>query len=123
MLVVEDETPLQRVITRILTSGGYHVIGAANRNEALNQFQRNCCDILLTDVIMPEMSGTQLASLLHQQRPDLPVVYMSGYSNGLLGTTHVLDEDIAFIEKPFTATELLTKVAEAWMTATYDASS
>jgi FixJ family two-component response regulator len=70
------------------------------------------CDLLLTDVIMPEMSGRRLADLLRQRRPDLPVLYMSGYSNGLLGTTNVLDHDIAFIEKPFTRQVLLLKVHE-----------
>ncbi|WP_240670560.1 hybrid sensor histidine kinase/response regulator [Actinoplanes solisilvae] len=114
VLVVEDEQPLRRVITRILTTGGYHVISAANGLEALDQFHRHGCDILLTDVIMPEMSGTQLARRLLEHRPDLPVVFMSGYSNGLLGTTHILDDDVSFVEKPFTANVLLTKVAEAW---------
>ena len=70
------------------------------------------CDLLLTDVIMPEMSGRRLADLLHERRADLPVLYMSGYSNGLLGTTNVLDQDIAFIEKPFTRQELLHKVGD-----------
>jgi FixJ family two-component response regulator len=59
---------------------------------------------------MPEMSGRRLADLLREQRPDLPVLYMSGYSNGLLGTTNVLDHDIAFIEKPFARDDLLRKV-------------
>jgi len=67
---------------------------------------------------MPEMSGTELADRLLDQSPDLPVVYMSGYSNGLLGTTHVLDEDVSFVEKPFTAHVLLTKLAEAWQSRT-----
>jgi two-component system, cell cycle sensor histidine kinase and response regulator CckA len=118
VLVVEDERALRRVITRILTTGGYHVISAADGLEALDQFRRHGCDILLTDVIMPEMSGTELADRLLDQSPDLPVVYMSGYSNGLLGTTHVLDEDVSFVEKPFTADVLLTKVAEAWHSRT-----
>jgi PAS domain S-box-containing protein len=114
VLVVEDEPALARVITRILTDGGYHVVTAANGAEALDLYEQHSCDALLTDVIMPEMSGRRLAELLHERRPDLPVLYMSGYSNGLLGTTHILDEDIAFIEKPFTASDLLHKVASAY---------
>nr|WP_296073334.1 ATP-binding protein [uncultured Actinoplanes sp.] len=117
VLLVEDEPALRRVITRILTNGGYHVVSAANGPEALELFDRHDVDILLTDVIMPEMSGTQLAHLLQSERPGLPVVYMSGYSNGLLGTTHVLDDDITFLEKPFTAAGLLAKVGEAWSPA------
>lgn len=112
VLVVEDEPALARVVTRILSNAGYHVITATGGPEALHLFTQHGCDVLLTDVIMPEMSGRRLAELLHEARPSLPVLYMSGYSNGLLGTTHVLDGDIAFIEKPFTGHELLHKLAE-----------
>ena len=59
---------------------------------------------------MPEMSGCRLAEVIHEERPDLPVLFMSGYSNGLLSITHILDDGIAFIEKPFTADGLLHKV-------------
>jgi two-component system cell cycle sensor histidine kinase/response regulator CckA len=113
VLVVEDEPDLARVVARIVTNSGYHVLVAANGAEALELHERHGCDMLLTDVIMPGMSGPQLAETLHQHNPQLPVVYMSGYSNGLLGTTHILDEDIAFIEKPFTAYDLLHKLASA----------
>jgi PAS domain S-box-containing protein len=114
VLVAEDEPALVRVIARILTNGGYHVLTAGNGPQALAMAQQHHCDLLLTDVIMPEMSGPRLAELLHTRNPDLPVLYMSGYSNGLLGTTHILDEDIAFIEKPFTADDLLRKLATTW---------
>jgi two-component system cell cycle sensor histidine kinase/response regulator CckA len=113
ILVVEDEPALARVITRIAAKAGYHVLAAADGAEALKLYTEHGCDLLLTDVIMPEMSGPRLTELLHEQNPDLPVVYMSGYSNGLLGETHVLDDDIAFIEKPFTACDLLHKIASA----------
>ncbi|WP_307797937.1 PAS domain S-box protein [Actinoplanes flavus] len=112
VLVVEDEPALARVVTRILAGAGYHVLTATDGRQALALFGQHDCDILLTDVIMPEMSGRRLAEIIHGTHPDLPVLYMSGYSNGLLGTTHVLDGDIAFIEKPFTANELLHKIAE-----------
>ncbi|GAB2584422.1 hypothetical protein Aab01nite_54180 [Paractinoplanes abujensis] len=113
VLVVEDEQALARVVTRILATGGYHVRAAGGGPEALRLYAEYGCDLLLTDVIMPEMSGPRLAALLHEQNPELPVVYMSGYSNGLLDKTHVLDEGITFVEKPFTAYELLQKVAAA----------
>ncbi|GAA4600877.1 PAS domain S-box-containing protein [Actinoplanes octamycinicus] len=111
VLVVEDEVALSRIITRILTENDYRVLTAADGTTALSMYRQHGCDLLLTDVIMPGMSGPRLAELLHEHRPDLPVIYMSGYSNGLLGTTHVLEEDIAFLEKPFTAADLLHKVA------------
>jgi CheY-like chemotaxis protein len=110
VLVVEDEPALGRIIARILTDGGYRVLTATSGPQALTLDQRQTCDLLLTDVIMPDMSGRRLAELLHRRRPGLPVLYMSGYSNGLLGTTQVLDDDVAFIEKPFTARRLLNKI-------------
>jgi two-component system cell cycle sensor histidine kinase/response regulator CckA len=112
VLVVEDEPALARVVARILTGAGYRVLSALNGPEALGLHAEHDCHLLLTDVIMPEMSGRRLADLLRQRRPDLPVLYMSGYSNGLLGTTNVLDHDIAFIEKPFARDDLLRKVHE-----------
>jgi two-component system cell cycle sensor histidine kinase/response regulator CckA len=112
VLVVEDEPALARVVTRILANGGYHVLTATGGPQALALFRQHGCDVLLTDVIMPEMSGRHLVEIIHEAAPALPVLYMSGYSNGLLGTTHVLDGDIAFIEKPFTAYDLLYKIAE-----------
>ncbi|MFI1995648.1 PAS domain S-box protein [Actinoplanes sp. NPDC020271] len=111
VLVVEDEPALARVVTRILTNAGYHVLTAADASEALGLYEQHGCDTLLTDVIMPGISGRRLAELLHERQPGLPVLYMSGYSNGLLGTTHILDEDLAFLEKPFTAADLLHELA------------
>jgi PAS domain S-box-containing protein len=110
VLVVEDEPALGRSVARILGGGGYRVLSADDGAQALELYAEHGCDLLLTDIVMPEMSGRRLADLLHQQRPELPVLYMSGYTNGLLGSARILDEGIAFIEKPFTAHHLLTQV-------------
>jgi CheY-like chemotaxis protein len=110
VLVVEDEVALARVVTRILTGAGYRVLVAGTGAEAYGLSADKGCDVLLTDVIMPEMSGPRLADLVHERSPGLPVLYMSGYSNGLLGTTRVLDPDIPLLEKPFTAHDLLHKL-------------
>jgi DNA-binding NtrC family response regulator len=75
------------------------------------------CDLLLSDVIMPEMSGRQVAELLQRRHPGLPVMYMSGYTSGLLDGAHILHEGIAFIEKPFTADLLLTDVSNLLLAA------
>ncbi|MEU4241681.1 ATP-binding protein [Actinoplanes sp. NPDC026619] len=120
VLVVEDEAPLARVVHRILTGNGYRVLAAATGAEGYQIFLARGCDALLTDVIMPEMSGPRLAELVHAQQPGLPVVYMSGYSNGLLGSARVLDPDIPFLEKPFTSNDLLHKLAEALSRAPSD---
>ncbi|MET3422526.1 PAS domain S-box-containing protein [Actinoplanes tereljensis] len=113
VLVVEDEAPLARVVHRILTGNGYRVLAASTGAEGLQLYLDKGCDALLTDVIMPEMSGPRLAELVHERQPGLPVVYMSGYSNGLLGSSGVLDSDIPFLEKPFASTDLLHKLHEA----------
>ncbi|GID28024.1 PAS domain-containing sensor histidine kinase [Paractinoplanes brasiliensis] len=119
VLVVEDEPALARVVGRIVGNGGYRALVAASGPEAVKLYEQHGCDLLLTDVIMPEMPGPRLAEILRQHDPDLPVVYMSGYSNGLLGKTHVLDEDITFLEKPFTAGDLLHKLASTRRTGTH----
>jgi two-component system cell cycle sensor histidine kinase/response regulator CckA len=110
ILVVEDEPELTRIITRILSNAGYQVVAAPSGPIALELFRRHRCDAVVTDVIMPEMSGRRLVELLHQQRPDLPALYMSGYSNGLLGAAGGLDDGVTFIEKPFTADDILNKL-------------
>ncbi|GAA3334765.1 PAS domain-containing sensor histidine kinase [Amorphoplanes nipponensis] len=118
VLVVEDEPALGRIIARILARADYRVLSATSGAQALELDAEHGCDLLLTDVIMPGMSGPRLAELLAERHAGLPVLFMSGYSNGLLGSTHVLDPDIAFIEKPFTADDLLRRVDAALSTTT-----
>jgi PAS domain S-box-containing protein len=110
VLVVEDEPALGEAVVRILRAGGYRTLSANCGAEALSLAGAQDYDLLLTDIIMPEMSGRQLATKIQERRPDLPVVYMSGYSDGMVGNAGVLDDDIAFIEKPFTAKQLLFRV-------------
>jgi PAS domain S-box-containing protein len=110
VLIVEDEPALGQGVARIVTNGGYRALSANSGAEALALDAEHGCDLLLTDVIMPEMSGRRVAELLQQRHPDLPILYMSGYTNGLLDRAHVRHEGISFIEKPFTAHLLLTEV-------------
>ncbi|MGK5682591.1 hybrid sensor histidine kinase/response regulator [Actinoplanes sp. URMC 104] len=113
ILVVENEPALMRATIRILTVAGYHVIGASTGPEALVVLGEHDLDGLVTDVVMPDMSGPRLAELLRERHPDLPVVYMSGYSSGMLDATGLLDRDARFVEKPFTAPALLHEVHDA----------
>ncbi|MBM3289687.1 MAG: response regulator, partial [Candidatus Hydrogenedentes bacterium] len=119
VLVVEDETTVRDVVGRILRHRGYTVLEAASGEEAftLAKHYTGPIDILVSDMVMPGMSGRELAALLGAHRPSLRMLFMSG---------HCEDEDAefvaelgpaAFIQKPFTATELATKVRELIDTA------
>jgi PAS domain S-box-containing protein len=109
ILVVEDEPDVRRMAERILAKGGYSVIGTAEGSEALRvcEQERQQIDLLLTDVIMPEMLGTELVERAREVRPELPVLYMSGYSHDVLAPQALAAEGHnAFIEKPFSAQAL-----------------
>jgi PAS domain S-box-containing protein len=109
VLVVEDEPDVRRMAERILSKGGYSVIGTDRGLEAVEICERESqkIDLLLSDVIMPEMLGTELVGRVHALRPNLPVVYMSGYSHEVLAPQALAgDSGSAFIEKPFSAQAL-----------------
>jgi PAS domain S-box-containing protein len=110
ILAVDDENAIRQVVQRILDNAGYHVITANSGSTAMDLDTRSRCQLLLTDVVMPGMSGRRLAELLRRRYPGLPVLYMSGYSDGLRETTSAGGEDFGFIEKPFTAHGLLEQV-------------
>ena len=115
VLVVEDEDAVRRLAERILRSAGYRVIVAKGGSEALALCgrQAGAIDLLLTDVVMPGMSGRQLAEVLASATPRLAVVYMSGYTDNAIVHYGILDPGTRFIAKPFTAAELKRKVREA----------
>jgi CheY-like chemotaxis protein len=110
ILVVEDEEAMRRVTARILNRNGYHVLEATSCEDALDLVAAHNCDLLLTDVVMPMMSGPDLAEQVHVRHPDVPVLFMSGYSKGVLGGRRVLGDGIALVRKPFDEPTLLEKV-------------
>ena len=114
VLVVEDEPALREVTRRILTRNGYRVITAADGSEAIlaTRSCRDHIDLLLTDVIMPGMQGKEVAQQVRKLQPDVAVLYMSGYTEGLLSAQGVLEPGINLIEKPFNEKSLLRKVRE-----------
>jgi DNA-binding NtrC family response regulator len=114
VLLVEDEDALRAAAKRILAGAGYQVLTASNGREALELAKAHPepIDLLLTDVVMPEMLGHRLAANLVSLRPTLRVLYMSGFAEPFLDRSmHVEDADL--IEKPFTAPALLARVRRA----------
>jgi PAS domain S-box-containing protein len=114
VLVVEDEAAMREVTRRILARNGYHVVVATDGHDALNILtgQLEHIDVLLTDVIMPNMQGRELASQVSILQPGARIVFMSGYTQGLLGAQGVLEPGVHLIEKPFSEATLLTKLHE-----------
>jgi nitrogen-specific signal transduction histidine kinase/ActR/RegA family two-component response regulator len=114
-LIIEDEEALREVTRRLLARQGYTVITAANGAEAItaaNSYQGSI-DLLLTDVVMPQMLGKEAAEQIQAIRPNIRVLYMSGYAQPVLASQGRLDPDVTLLDKPFTERELLDKVAAA----------
>ena len=114
ILVVDDEQPVARFAQRMLTAAGYTVLTAHHAGEALIVSEKYTAPIqlVLTDVIMPQMSGRELADRLVQRRPELRVLYMSGYTDDILTDNHALGAERQLLRKPFTGELLLRKVRD-----------
>jgi two-component system cell cycle sensor histidine kinase/response regulator CckA len=114
LLVVEDEAALREVACRILSGAGYHVLAADGGPQALELAAGydGVIDLLVSDVVMPGMLGKELAERLVGSRPGTRVLYMSGYAQPVLASQGTLDPGVALLEKPFTATDLLTAVRD-----------
>jgi PAS domain S-box-containing protein len=110
VLVVEDQSDVRKLATGILRKQGYRVIEASSGQEALDAARAfpSAIDLLLTDVVMPGMTGRELARLLERERPGIHVLYMSGYSGDVLARDGV----VAYLPKPFAPLELAVKVRE-----------
>ena len=117
VLLVEDEAAIRRVTARILERNGYVVLEAADGPAAIRLAADHRFDLLLTDVVMPRMSGRELADRLRVDRPDLTVLFMSGYSQGVLGSQRAPDEGIALVQKPFNERSLIEKLHSLRMVA------
>ncbi|MGH2807123.1 MAG: response regulator [Actinomycetota bacterium] len=117
VLVVEDETAVRRLVERILWGNGYTILSASSGQEALEFVTKYGFDIdlLITDVVMPGLSGRELAARLSVLRPDVGVLYMSGYSDDVVGR-HGLEAGEPFLQKPFTAEELKDAVRKMLIT-------
>jgi two-component system, cell cycle sensor histidine kinase and response regulator CckA len=113
ILLVEDEEAVRSVAARVLGNQGYTVVQAANGEEALERLDELGAkiDLILTDVVMPDMGGLELAGRLRERRPDLKVLYMSGYAEGDK-LQPKMNSEHSFLQKPFSAESLTLKVRE-----------
>ena len=114
VLLTEDEKQVRQMIRMILEMGGYHVLEAASGEEALAIYKQHegQIDLVMTDVVMPKMSGRELAQSLEVLHPGIKVLYMSGYTDDAIVRHGLLDQEIAFLQKPFTPDALMRKVRE-----------
>ncbi len=114
VFVVEDELSILKLTAKMLEGLGYAVVTASSPTEAVDlaKQRREEIDLLITDVIMPEMNGRDLADALLTIYPDLKCLFMSGYTASVIASQGVLEEGVHFIQKPFSARDLAAKVRE-----------
>lgn len=114
VLIVEDEAPLREIARRILDRNGYTVLVAADSANAIDiaAEEGTGLDLLLTDVIMPQMLGKEVANRITNLCPSVRVLYMSGYAQPILAAQGTLEPGVTLVEKPFTEASLLEKVRE-----------
>jgi len=114
ILLVEDEGQVRRFAAQVLESLGYTVLQAANGNEALERLEKDpaAVDLLISDLIMPDLGGIALANLARRKHPGLPVLFISGYSEGALVRHEMGEVGAAFLQKPFSLQDLAEKVRD-----------
>ncbi len=114
VLVVEDEAPVRTILCEVLRQAGYRVYEAAGAEDALRRYSKEPerLDILVTDIVMPDMDGYELAELLQAARPGLRVLYISGYSPDAYETKGILKPGSNFLQKPFDPDTLTEKIQD-----------
>lgn len=112
ILIVDDEEPIRRFVDRVLRDAGYVTLTAAGGVEALELAQKErAFDVVVTDLMMPGLSGDELARRLRQEEPKLKVLYLTGYSDRLFKEKVTLWQDESFLEKPCSVKGLKEAVA------------
>jgi PAS domain S-box-containing protein len=114
VLLVEDEALVRDIAAQTLRARGYTVLEAGNGDEALRvvQSHRGMIDLVITDVVMPQMGGTELAERLEEMLPGIKVLFTSGYTDNAIVSQGVLEPNTAFLHKPFTPGAIARKVRE-----------
>ncbi len=109
---MEDSKEIREFLKEMLETLGYSAVFAKNGAEALEQARKYAVDILLTDIVIPGMNGYELARHLYALRPEIKVVYMSGYPKGVLTEMNMKKPRGTFLQKPFTMEQLAVKLKE-----------
>jgi CheY-like chemotaxis protein len=111
---VEDESAILSLVSKMLTALGYSVLQAGTPIEAMDLVRKHTgrIDLLLTDVVMPEMNGRDLSNRLLHRHPRLKRLFMSGYTADIIARHGVLDDGVNFIQKPFTMQDLAGKLSQ-----------
>ena len=114
ILIVEDDDSVRSIVVAMLVDTGYTILKASDGAEALRVCgeHKGRIDLMLTDVVMPKMSGRELADMLVKTHPKMKVLFMSGYTDDAIQHHGVLDPGIAFIEKPFSQVSLTARIRE-----------
>jgi CheY-like chemotaxis protein len=112
--VVDDEENIRRLLHLGLAHEGYTILEAGSGEEALEISGRHqgAIHLLITDVVLPGLYGPVLARRLNEERPDMAVVYLSGYTNDVLGEKGVVEQDVPLLQKPISIARLVEKVRE-----------
>jgi two-component system, cell cycle sensor histidine kinase and response regulator CckA len=113
ILIVDDEESIRRFVHRVLSEAGYRTTMAVDGADAIAAAAGGGFDLLLTDVVMPHMTGPELAARLRQDHPDLKVLYLTGHSDSLFAKRVTLYDREAFLEKPCSAVGLRQAVSLA----------
>ncbi|MCB0274108.1 MAG: response regulator, partial [Calditrichaeota bacterium] len=115
LLLVEDELAILNLVKRMLQKIGYRVLIAKNAREAVELAEEfsGDIDLLITDVVMPEMNGRDLSYRLQEIQPELKTLFMSGYTANIIAHHGIVDERVNFIQKPFSMEDLAGKVRKA----------
>ncbi|MCZ6644064.1 MAG: ATP-binding protein [Gammaproteobacteria bacterium] len=115
ILLADDDEGVRQVAETMLCNAGYAVLSAANGKEAIRLFEEHIdeIDLALLDVVMPEVGGKAVAERIMRERPDMPVIFSSGYSGGAVHSRFTLDEGVPLIPKPYSREDLLLAIRDA----------
>ncbi len=114
ILLVEDEPSILRMTRMMLEKKGYTVLSAATPSEAVEKAKNHsgAIELLMTDVVMPEMNGRDLAGQITDLYPDIRLLFMSGYTANVIAHQGILDDGVSFIQKPFSMADMTVKIRE-----------